>query len=192
MIYVSEAAQEYLHKLMMKPENSDKILRLEGIDVHTPYAEAGLRFVDPSPELSYDQMMGFGQIQIFVEGRYLSYLQDTRIDIIKDALGVELIFETPHLKPLPLVENYSLEFKVRYLIDTAINPQLAEHKGRVELTEVREDTILVLKFGGGCQGCRMVDQTTKNLVERILRQHCPEITAVVDHTDHADKTGAFC
>jgi Fe/S biogenesis protein NfuA len=43
----------------------------------------------------------------------------------------------------------------------------------------------VLRFGGGCHGCGMVDVTLKDGIEKTLRQRVPEIVGVRDVTDHA-------
>jgi Fe/S biogenesis protein NfuA len=48
-----------------------------------------------------------------------------------------------------------------------------------------EDSRVVLSFGGGCQGCGMADVTLKDGVATQLRQEIPEISEVVDVTDHS-------
>jgi Fe/S biogenesis protein NfuA len=54
----------------------------------------------------------------------------------------------------------------------------------VSLVDIQE-TRVVLSFGGGCQGCGMADVTMKEGVSAQLKQQIPEITEVVDATDHA-------
>jgi Fe/S biogenesis protein NfuA len=73
---------------------------------------------------------------------------------------------------------------VSWLLETEINPALASHGGHVALVEVTEKMEVVLQFGGGCQGCGMADVTMKQGIEQTLSRHIPEITAVVDVTDH--------
>jgi Fe/S biogenesis protein NfuA len=58
------------------------------------------------------------------------------------------------------------------------------HGGHVSLVDVKDD-IAYLQFGGGCQGCGMVDVTLKQGVEVMLREAVPELKAVMDVTDHA-------
>jgi Fe/S biogenesis protein NfuA len=70
------------------------------------------------------------------------------------------------------------------LLETEINPSLASHGGRVTLVEVTEKMEVVLQFGGGCQGCGMADVTLKQGIEQTLTRNIPEITAVLDSTDH--------
>jgi Fe/S biogenesis protein NfuA len=68
---------------------------------------------------------------------------------------------------------------------------LAAHGGNVSLEEVFEDTIAVLRFGGGCQGCGMVDVTLKQGVEKTLLEQIPELTEVRDVTDHTQRENAY-
>jgi Fe/S biogenesis protein NfuA len=55
----------------------------------------------------------------------------------------------------------------------------------VSLIEVTEDGIALLQFGGGCNGCSMVDVTLKDGIEKqMLEQFAGEITQVKDATEH--------
>jgi len=49
----------------------------------------------------------------------------------------------------------------------------------------------VLKFGGGCQGCGMVDLTLKEGVEKTLLEQVPQLTEVRDITDHSQRENAY-
>ena len=44
---------------------------------------------------------------------------------------------------------------------------------------------------GGCQGCSAVDITLKSSVEGTLLEQVPELTGVVDHTDHSFTENAY-
>ena len=72
-----------------------------------------------------------------------------------------------------------------------INPSLASHGGEVSLVEVLEDNKAVLQFGGGCQGCSMIDVTLKDGVEKTLIENVPEITGIIDSTDHSHTEIAY-
>lgn len=74
--------------------------------------------------------------------------------------------------------------KVQHLIDTAINPAIASHGGFVELLDVK-DTVVYLAMGGGCQGCGMADVTLKQGITALIQDELPEVTEVLDATDHA-------
>jgi NFU1 iron-sulfur cluster scaffold homolog, mitochondrial len=73
--------------------------------------------------------------------------------------------------------------KVQYLIDTQINPGVAEHGGSVQVVDVTEDSVY-LRLHGGCQGCGAADFTLKQGIEKILKRAVPEIQRVVDLTNH--------
>jgi len=57
--------------------------------------------------------------------------------------------------------------------------------------EVVDESVAVLQFGGGCQGCGMVDLTLKEGVEKTLLDQLPQLTAVKDVTDHSVKENAY-
>ncbi|HBP8410958.1 Fe-S biogenesis protein NfuA, partial [Staphylococcus aureus] len=62
--------------------------------------------------------------------------------------------------------------------------QLAGHGGRVSLMEITEDGYAILQFGGGCNGCSMVDVTLKEGIEKQLLNEFPELKGVRDLTEH--------
>lgn len=72
---------------------------------------------------------------------------------------------------------------IRKLLDTSINPQVAGHGGHIALVDVLEDTVY-LRLEGGCQGCGMADVTLKQGVATQIQALVPEITSVLDVTDH--------
>ena len=74
--------------------------------------------------------------------------------------------------------------RVQTVLDEYINPGVASHGGFVELLEVQEDNVF-LRMGGGCQGCGAADITLKQGVERLIREHVPQVREILDTTDHA-------
>jgi Fe/S biogenesis protein NfuA len=78
----------------------------------------------------------------------------------------------------PLVDQ------VRQVITEQVNPAIAAHGGGAELVSV-DGTIAYLRLYGGCQGCGLAEVTLKQGIERILLESIPELTHVVDVTDHA-------
>ena len=73
---------------------------------------------------------------------------------------------------------------VQKVLDEKINPSVATHGGFVDLVAL-EDGVAYLRFGGGCQGCGMINVTLKQGVEKVLFEDVPEIKKVMDTTDHA-------
>ena len=76
---------------------------------------------------------------------------------------------------------------LQILLDDWINPAVADHGGRIDLVRVENETAY-LRLEGGCQGCAMADVTLRQGVEVMIKDRVPEITAVVDVTDHAAGT----
>jgi Fe/S biogenesis protein NfuA len=70
------------------------------------------------------------------------------------------------------------------VLERQINPSIAAHGGHAELVAV-EDEVAYLRLSGGCQGCGMATVTLSQGIEVAIRDAVPEITRVVDVTDHA-------
>ena len=77
------------------------------------------------------------------------------------------------------------------VIYNEINPMLESHGGEVSLIEFNDHGEAVLQFGGGCQGCGMVDVTLKDGIEKTLVEQIPEVTGVKDTTDHSIDDNAY-
>jgi len=82
------------------------------------------------------------------------------------------------------MENLEIKERVQHLLDTSINPGVAGHGGFVRLVDV-QDNVVYLQMGGGCQGCGMADVTLKAGIETLIKEEIPEVTEVLDTTDHA-------
>ena len=79
---------------------------------------------------------------------------------------------------------------VMTVLEEQINPAIASHGGRAELVAV-EDSIAYLRLSGGCQGCGMASVTLSQGIEVAILDTVPEITEVVDVTDHASGTNPY-
>ena len=80
---------------------------------------------------------------------------------------------------------------MNFILYEEINPQLASHGGNVHLQEITDDKYAILQFGGGCQGCGMVDVTLKEGIEKTLTEKVPELKGVKDITDHSNNENAY-
>jgi Fe-S cluster biogenesis protein NfuA len=103
--------------------------------------------------------------------------------VIRDQIesGVPSV-SADHRKGLPSPEE--IRRKVQDLIDSAVAPAVASHGGHVTLLDVQGNSVF-LEFGGGCQGCGMSHVTLKYGVERLIREHVPQVGEILDTTDHA-------
>jgi Fe/S biogenesis protein NfuA len=80
--------------------------------------------------------------------------------------------------------------RVVRVLEEQINPAIASHGGSAELVAV-EDSIAYLRLSGGCQGCGMAAVTLSQGIEVAILDMVPEITEVVDVTDHASGTNPY-
>lgn len=80
--------------------------------------------------------------------------------------------------------------RVATILAEEVNPAIASHGGGAELVSV-DGSVAYLRLLGGCQGCGMAQVTLRQGIERILLDSVPELTAVVDVTDHASGTDPY-
>jgi Fe/S biogenesis protein NfuA len=91
---------------------------------------------------------------------------------------------------LPMPDEATIKEKVQELFDSAINPAVAGHGGYIELIDVK-DTTVYIRMSGGCQGCGAADITLKAGIERMIFEEVPEVTEVLDTTDHASGANPY-
>jgi Fe/S biogenesis protein NfuA len=142
-----------------------------------------ISFCPPGEHRGGDIVVQFEKFTLYIDRASVSYLEDAEIDYKSDKLGGQLAITAPNLKGAKPNEDDSLAEKVNYILHTEVNPNLASHGGMVTLVEITPKKEVVLRFGGGCHGCGMVDVTLKQGIEKSLMTQLPEVT-VVDVTDH--------
>ena len=125
------------------------------------------------------------------EGRSEPYLEDAQVDYQEDQMGGQLTIKAPNARVPKVGPDAPIEDRINYVLYNEINPGLAAHGGVVSLVEVTPEKQAVLQFGGGCQGCSAVDITLKSSVEGTLLEQVPELTGVLDHTDHSFTENAY-
>ncbi len=66
-------------------------------------------------------------------------------------------------------------------VDTAldiIRPALVMDGGNVELVNVSDDGVVLVKLVGACHGCPASTMTLKAGIEATLKEHVPEVSRV--------------
>ena len=89
-----------------------------------------------------------------------------------------------------VVTDDALYEQVAKVFDEQVNPMVARHGGRVELIDV-QDAVVMLRMGGGCQGCGMADVTLRQGIEGMLAQLVPAVRGIVDITDHTSGANPY-
>jgi Fe/S biogenesis protein NfuA len=186
MINLSDRAQAHFLRLLQTQGGDAVGIRLAAVDPGTPRADARLSFAEPDDLLGDEWTVECEGFTLYVDGPSAPFLDGADIDLQPQANGgSQLVIKAPRIKGEVPAEGASIVERVRWLIDSEINPQLASHGGRVALQEITHDGVAVLRFGGGCQGCGMADVTLKQGIEKTLLAKVPGLTAVRDATDHA-------
>lgn len=190
MVTITESAQEYLAELLSKQEDALGV-RVFINQPGTPRAETCIAYCRDGDVQSEDQEVEFEKFTAWFDGRSLPYLEEALVDYAKDRMGGQLTIKAPNSKMPRVDENSPLEDRINYVLYNEVNPALAAHGGEVSLVEVTDDNFAVLQFGGGCQGCGMVDATLKGGVEKTLLEQLPQLAGVKDITDHTDRSNAY-
>jgi Fe/S biogenesis protein NfuA len=150
---------------------------------------AGFRYsldlVAPGENLPDDLVVEEGDFKIFVDKKSAPKLEGTTIDFVIRLQESGFKFDNPNS-----MWSDDRAQKVQEVIDQRINPSIASHGGSVTLLDVRDD-IAYIAFGGGCQGCGMVDVTLKQGVQVMIKEAVPELKDVLDTTDHAAGTNPY-
>lgn len=189
-VEITESAVNYLKDLLESQEEPTNI-KIFVSDPGTMKAETCIVYCKVGEEEEDDILMDIKDINVFLENESISFLDDCKVDYHPDKFGGQLTIRAPNAKIPSLSKDSSIEEKINYYLYSEINPSLASHGGEVSLVEVIDSSKAVLKFGGGCQGCGMVDLTLKNGVEKTLKENIPEISEIIDSTDHSFKDNAF-
>ncbi|MDP0587743.1 MAG: Fe-S biogenesis protein NfuA [Candidatus Endonucleobacter bathymodioli] len=189
-ITFTESGQKYLVQLLDKQDDKDTSVRLFVSQPGTAHAETCLAYCKLGEEKEEDTKLELDFFDCYIEKASELFLEGAVIDFAEDRLGGQLTIKAPNAKVPQVSKDSPLDVRISYVLQTEINPGLASHGGMVSLIELDED-IAVLQFGGGCQGCGMVDATLKDGVERTLLEHIPELQGVRDITDHTVRENAY-
>ena len=191
MVSITETAQEYLTELLKKQDCEGIAVRVFILDAGTPKAETCISFCRPGEEKVDDEIKEYDTLKAYIDRPSIPFLEDAVVDSSKDAMGGQLTIKAPNSRLPKISDDSPLADKVNYVLYNEINPGLAAHGGNVTLEEIFEENIAVLRFGGGCQGCGMVDVTLKDGVEKTLLEQVPQLKAVRDVTDHTVTENAY-
>lgn len=183
-IMISDAAQAHFRRLLDQQEEGTHI-RIFVVNPGTPNAECGVSYCPPNAVEATDTEMQYVSFSAFVDEISLPFLDEAEIDYVTEELGAQLTLKAPNAKMRKVADDAPLLERVEYVIQTQINPQLAGHGGRITLIEITEDGYAILQFGGGCNGCSMVDVTLKDGIEKQLLSLFPgELQGAKDVTEH--------
>ena len=191
IIKKTKSAEKYLSKLIVDKNEADLSIRIFIADPGTPKAETCLAYCKPDEAMPDDMIMNLDLITVNIEKRSIPFLKDCEVNYDNDTFGGQLTIKAPNARLPNISPDSPIEDRINYIIYNEINPMLESHGGEVSLVEFNDNNEAVLQFGGGCQGCGMVDVTLKDGIEKTLIEQIPEIKSVKDLTDHSIDDNAY-
>ncbi len=143
---------------------------------------------EPIAEAGDDHLVyTVGELPVIVPRESIDQLTGATLDLPNSPVQGGLVIRNPNRPDLlgdaDLELTGTLEEKVSQLLSQRINPSLAAHGGYTDLVRV-DGTVVYLTMGGGCQGCAMSAATLREGISVMIAQAIPEVTNVVDITDH--------
>ena len=188
---ITESAEKYLEDLLGSQEKDTIGIKIFVSEPGTPRAETCIAYA--KEDESFDDYLLIEELSfsLYIENQSLEFVKDAVVDYSPDKFGGTLTIKAPNAKLPQIKENASIEEKINYVLYSEINPSLASHGGEVSLVEVLDNETAVLQFGGGCQGCGMVDLTLKDGVEKTLLEQVEGLKGVMDVTDHSYRENAY-
>ena len=187
-LLVTEAAVEKVLEVRLEEDEPEKLgLRVQIIGVNGPEFSYDLSFESIDDVLESDVISTIGDLTILVPEESYENLDGATLDLPSNPMQGGLVIRNPN-RP-NMLDGEELELtgttgeKLQQLLDRHINPSLAAHGGYAELVKM-EGTAAHILMGGGCQGCAMSAATLRQGIEVMIAEALPEITEIVDLTDH--------
>ncbi|MDA2978840.1 MAG: NifU family protein [Actinomycetota bacterium] len=157
----------------------------------------GTAFMRVDSALDTDLIHDDGTLPVVVAEGDAPSLTGASLTTSKNLMKPGLTIENPN-SPSPSISSGmvqgnltgSVAEKVIKVLNEAINPSIASHGGRAELVAV-EESVAYVRLGGGCQGCGMASVTLSQGIETTITDLVPEISKVIDVTDHASGENPF-
>lgn len=185
MVEFTEAAREKITEIIEAKAQEDMMLRMQIMGRGPGGFLYSLRFV-PADEKSPDDIeLNMDSFHVLIDQNSAQNLEGSTVDYKDDNFQRGFSVENPN----PLWEDPTAQ-SIQDVLDSKVNPGISSHGGFVSLVEYKEDTAYIA-FGGGCQGCGLVDVTLKQGVEVMILESVPEVQNIVDLTDHASGDQPF-
>jgi Fe/S biogenesis protein NfuA len=198
MLGITDAAYDKVMGFLLReaePERQAMWLEVSGTSANQWTYLMALKPLDAAAP--YDAVIRHRDLAIVVPECDFEKVRGATIDWLDDPFGGGgLRVDNPNT-PSPAIDapppadlSGDVAQRVIQVLDQQVNPSIAAHGGRAELVAVEQGTAY-LRLGGGCQGCAMATVTLSQGIETAIIQAVPEITSVVDVTDHQSGTNPY-
>ena len=183
--------------LLQVPEPERQAMWLEVTGTSGNQWTCGLSLKPLDAAAPHDAIIRHRDLSIVIPECDFDKVRGATIDWLEDPFGTSgLRVENPNTPsptirvPAPGDLSGDVAQRVVQVLAQQVNPSIAAHGGRVVLVAVEQGTAY-LRLSGGCQGCAMATVTLSQGIETTILQAVPEITSVVDVTDHQSGTNPY-
>ncbi len=189
VLTVSPDAAEMIISLRdQEPGDQEYGLSIEVSGIRGAQFQYDLSFVPVEDQTDHQVRENHEGLAILIPHHDVTKLSGASLELTAQGLAMN----NPNIPQSPTIAGAEprgdlagpLADQISTLLNENINPSIAMHGGAAELVSV-DGTVAFLRLSGGCQGCGMAQVTLQQGIERILRESIPELTEVVDVTDHA-------
>jgi Fe/S biogenesis protein NfuA len=138
-------------------------------------------------------------LEVVIPAGSVDKVRGALLDVDSDGTGLVMVnpntpqpaHASPSMGGEPKVDlSDPLAQQVAAVLDQVVNPSIASHGGYAELVAM-EGSVAYLRMLGGCQGCGMAKVTLTQGITNAILDAVPEVTDVIDVTDHAMGTNPY-
>lgn len=195
VVTLTPEARQVVHEALSQEPDPDRLalwLEVRGVQ-HAQFAY-DLYFQPAADAGDGDSVDVDGEVTVVVPKASIDQLRGARLEWNTEGEG-GLVLVNPNL-PAPEDLGVPAEVmaagldgplgsRVSAVLQEAVNPSIAAHGGRADLVAMDESGgVAYLRLSGGCQGCAMSRMTLTQGIEAALKEEVPQVTRVVDVTDH--------
>jgi Fe/S biogenesis protein NfuA len=195
---MTDAAYEKVMTFLLRapePERQAMWLEVTGTSGNEWTCSLSLKPLDAAA--LHDAVIRHRDLAIVIPERDFEKVRGATIDWLEDPFaGGGLRVDNPNTPspairvPAPGDLSGDVAQRVVQVLAQQVNPSIAAHGGHAVLVAVEQGTAYV-RLSGGCQGCAMATVTLSQGIETTIREAVPEITSVVDATDHQSGTNPY-
>ena len=185
LLTMTPAAREKIDGVRKFNEFPEAVLRIRILGREGQRFRYEIALEDPRDRTDDDLVVDLDGLSVALDPITAADLTGSTVDLDAEITGGGLRIDNPN-------EGWQdpLARAVQEVLDRQINPGRRVtwrhgHPGRGPRRAA------YLRFGGGCQGCAAVDVTLKHGVETAIRAAVPQVTAIVDATDHEAGTNPY-
>ena len=181
MIEISELAQKKIVDILNECEEPVLGIRINATAKSPFQIDYGMEFLPLDGKKEDDTILKFSGFNVYISSKDQAYLEGAFIDYQNSLSASGFVFKNQ--PKIPQEYRGTIAEKVLQIIEQEINPAIAGHGGFINLVDVKDNKVFI-EMGGGCQGCGMSQVTLRNGVINSIKNAVPEVSEVLDITDH--------